>query len=151
MSLFSRLRAVWSSCFDKPALERSVEQAIKRQHPRRILEIGLGDGRRARGVLALAQRYHARHEVHFIGIDLFEDRHAGEAPFPLKEAYRNLRSTGARVRLVPGDAHGACGGGAAAADGKAARGIVAARSELGPSSLPSSPPMPLWAMDCRVG
>ncbi len=107
MSLFSRLRAVWSSCFDKPALERSVEQAIKRQHPRRILEIGLGDGRRARGVLALAQRYHARHEVHFIGIDLFEDRHAGEAPFPLKEAYRNLRSTGARVRLVPGDAHGA--------------------------------------------
>jgi hypothetical protein len=107
VSLISRLAAVWNACFAKPGLERSVEQAIKRQHPRRILEIGLGDGRRARSVVSLAQRYHARHEVHFIGIDLFEERHAGEAPFPLKDAYRILRSTGACVRLVPGDAYGA--------------------------------------------
>ena len=107
MSLFSRLAAIWNGLFASPAVERSLEQAVKRQRPRRILEIGLGNGQRARRVISLAQRHHARHEVHFIGIDLFEDRHGDQAPFPLKEAYRQLRSTGARVRLVPGDAYGA--------------------------------------------
>jgi hypothetical protein len=105
--LFSRIAAVWSACFAKPAHERSLEQTVKRQRPRRILEIGLGDGGRARRVISLAQRYQARNEIHFVGIDLFEDRHGDQPPFPLKDAYRQLRSTGARVRLVPGDAYGA--------------------------------------------
>jgi hypothetical protein len=107
VSLFSRLAAVWNACFAKPAVERSLEQAVKRQRPRRILEIGLGDGQRASRVISLAQRYHARHEVQFIGVDLFEDRHGEQPPFPLKDAYRQLRSTAARIRLVPGDAYGA--------------------------------------------
>ncbi|MEX2140963.1 MAG: hypothetical protein WD894_16990 [Pirellulales bacterium] len=107
MSLFSRLAAVWNACFAQPAVERSLEQAIKRQRPKRILEIGLGDGQRARRAISLAQRYHARHEIHFTGIDLFEDRHRDQPPFPLKDAYRQLRSTAARIRLVPGDAYGA--------------------------------------------
>lgn len=107
MSLFSRLAEVCSSWFAKPAVERCVEQTVKRQRPRRILEIGLGDGQRARRVIALAQRHHPRHEVHFIGVDLFEDRHADLPSFPLKDAYRQLRATAARVRLIPGDAHGA--------------------------------------------
>ena len=108
MSLFSRLAAVWNDWFATPAaVERSLEQAVKRQRPRRILEIGLSDGQRARRVISLAQRHHARHDVQFIGIDLFEDRHGDPSAFPLKEAYRQLRSTGARVRLVPGDAYGA--------------------------------------------
>ena len=108
MSLFSRLAAVWNGWFTTPAaVERSLEQAVKRQRPRRILEIGLSDGARARRVISLAQRHHARHEVYFTGIDLFEDRNGQQPPFPLKEAYRQLRSTGARVRLVPGDAYGA--------------------------------------------
>jgi hypothetical protein len=108
VSLFSRLAAVWNGLFATPVtVERSLEQAVKRQRPRRILEIGLGDGGRARRVITLAQRHHARHDVHFIGVDLFEDRHGDQSPFPLKDAYRQLRSTGARVRLVPGDAYGA--------------------------------------------
>jgi hypothetical protein len=107
VSLFSRLAAIWNDWFAKSAAERCVELTVKRQRPRRILEIGLGDGERARRVISLAQRYHARHEVHFIGIDLFEDRHGELPPFPLKDAYRQLRATAARVRLVPGDPYGA--------------------------------------------
>jgi hypothetical protein len=107
VSWFSRLAAVWSGCFAKPAADRSVEFAVKRHRPRRILEIGLGDGQRARRVIALAQRYHAKEEVQFIGVDLFEDRVGEAAPFPLKDAYRQLRTTSARIRLIPGDVHGA--------------------------------------------
>jgi hypothetical protein len=111
VSWFSRFAAVWTACisnrFSKPAADRSVEIAIKRHRPRRILEIGLGDGQRARRAITLAQRFQGRHAVHFTGIDLFEDRHSELAPFPLKDAYRQLRSTAARVRLIPGDAHGA--------------------------------------------
>ena len=111
MSWISRLAAVWTACFSngctKPAADRSVEIAIKRHRPRRILEIGLGDGERARRMITLAQRYQGRHEVHFTGIDLFEDRHGELNPLSLKDAYRQLRSTAARVRLIPGDAYGA--------------------------------------------
>jgi hypothetical protein len=107
VSWFSRLAAAWTACISKPAADRSVEIAIKRHRPRRILEIGLGDGQRARRAITLAQRYQGRQEVHFTGIDLFEDRHGELAPYPLKDAYRQLRSTAARVRLIPGDAYGA--------------------------------------------
>jgi hypothetical protein len=107
VSWLSRLAAVCKGCFSKPAADRSVEIAIKRCRPRRILEIGLGDGQRARRAITLAQRYQGRHEVQFTGIDLFEERHGEQSIYPLKDAYRQLRETAARVRLIPGDAHGA--------------------------------------------
>jgi hypothetical protein len=107
VSWFSRLAAIWTGCFSKPAAERSVEVAIKRRRPMRILQIGLGDGQQSRRAITLAQRYQPKGHIEFIGIDLFEDRHGDEPPYPLKEAYRHLRSTAARVRLIPGDPHGA--------------------------------------------
>jgi len=135
VSLFSRLAAVWNDWFAKPAVERCVEQTVKRQRPRRILEIGLGDGARARRVISLAQRYHARHEVHFIGIDLFEDRHGEQPLFSLKDAYRQLRSTGARVRLVPGDPYGAL---VRAANSLAGIDLVLISAEVSKASLASA-------------
>jgi len=107
VSVFSRLAAVWRLCSRKSAADRSIEQTVKLVQPRRILAIGLGDGQRCRRVIALAQRYRAAQEVHFTGIDRFEDRPSDRAPFPLKEAYRQFRATGARVRLAPGDPYGA--------------------------------------------
>jgi len=107
VSLFSRLVAAWTYCFSQPAAERSVDLAVKRRRPRRILEIGLDDGRRAQRVITLAKRYHADCELHYTGIDLFEDRDVAQLPLPLKHAYRQLRSTGARIRLVPGDTYAA--------------------------------------------
>jgi hypothetical protein len=108
VSLFSRLADAWGSCFrsSKPPAERSIELAVKKRRPRQILEIGMGNGQRARRAITLAQRYHGKAGVQYIGIDLFEDRHGEQSPLALKEAYRQLRSTGARIRLVPGDAYG---------------------------------------------
>lgn len=45
-------------------------------------------------------------DVHYTGIDLFEDRTATDGPgMPLKAAHRLLKATGARIQLVPGDPH----------------------------------------------
>lgn len=107
MFLFSRLKAAWDSCFHQTPAERSIGQAVKRCRPRRILEIGLGNGERARRAITLAKRYHPAHEMQFIGIDRFEDRAGDEETLSLKGAYRALRSTGVRIRLIPGDAYGA--------------------------------------------
>jgi hypothetical protein len=47
-------------------------------------------------------------EVHYTGVDEFESRPLGAGPqLTLKNAYRILRETGARVRLLPGDPHNA--------------------------------------------
>jgi hypothetical protein len=105
--LISRLKAAWDSLFHQTPAERSIGQAIKRRRPRRILEIGLGNAERARRAITLARRYHPAHEMQFIGIDRFEDRVGDEQTLSLKGAYRALRSTGVRIRLIPGDAYGA--------------------------------------------
>ena len=107
MSLISRFVAVWKYCFSKPPADRSVDQAVKRRRPCRILEIGLGDGVRAKRVIAIAKRYHADRDIHYTGIDQFEGREAEQLPLPLKHAFRQLASTGVRVRLVPGDTYAA--------------------------------------------
>ena len=103
MSVFSRLAAVWRWWPRKSAAERSLEQAVKAVRPLRLLAIGLGDPEQARRLIVLAQRCQPDAEIHFTGIDLFEERPDHEPELPLKDAYRLLRSTGARVRLVPGD------------------------------------------------
>lgn len=71
------------------------------------MEIGIGDLRRGMRMIRLAQRYHGRGDVRYIGVDLFEAAGSSEGPcrsLSLKQAYRQLRSTGARLHLIPGDA-----------------------------------------------
>jgi hypothetical protein len=53
-------------------------------------------------LVEVAQRYGAGKTVLFTGIDLFEARSAARSPLSLKEAYRALHATGAKVRLAPG-------------------------------------------------
>ncbi|HEX3999939.1 MAG TPA: hypothetical protein VHX65_15415 [Pirellulales bacterium] len=69
------------------------------------MEIGIGDLRRGLRMIRLARRYHAASEIRYIGVDLFEAGPRSEtAAVSLKQAYRMLRATGARVHLIPGDA-----------------------------------------------
>lgn len=84
-----------------------IYRAIRRAKIRRIVEIGIGDLRRGLRMIRLAQRYHPASEVRYIGIDLFElasTTGAASNSVSLKQAYRMLRATGARVHLIPGDA-----------------------------------------------
>jgi hypothetical protein len=103
VSLGSRLSAIWSAFFPTPTAEDALFCALAKRPPRRILEIGLGDGSRALRIIKLAKR-RRRAEVHYVGVDPFELRPRGESPrLTLKSAYRLLRAAGAHVKLVPGD------------------------------------------------
>ncbi len=63
----------------------------------RILELGLGEGDRARELIQAACRAQEAGAVNYQAVDLFE---AGQGQ-PLREAYRRLRATGVTVRLIP--------------------------------------------------
>ncbi len=53
-------------------------------------------------MIELASQYATADQIQYVGADLFEDR-AVAASLTLKAAYRALRTTGARIRLLPGD------------------------------------------------
>lgn len=76
---------------------------MRRRPVRSLVEIGVGMGRRAMRLLAVARRYRPEERLSYAGIDLFEAR-PGEAPgWSLKEAHRHLTKTGVQLRLIPGD------------------------------------------------
>jgi hypothetical protein len=89
----------------QPSSDRLLYRAIRKRKPRRIMEIGIGDLRRGVRMIRLAQRYHPGGEVRYIGVDLFEARpESGMAGMSMKNAYRLLRATGAKIHLIPGNA-----------------------------------------------
>ncbi len=100
----SSLRVFYLSHLSSPAADRPIYRAIRCQRVRKILELGIADGRRAMRMIDLAARYHLPEEIQFTGLDLFEDRTSADGPgVTLKMAHRLLKATGARVRLIPGD------------------------------------------------
>jgi hypothetical protein len=104
LAAISSLKYIYFAYFSRPACDRAVYRAIRRQRVRRILAIGLGSGERAVRMIRTAQRYHAAAEVRLTALDLFEARSASDpAGLSLKQAHRLLTATGARVQLVPGD------------------------------------------------
>ena len=96
------LKSFYLRYLSKPACDRSVYTLIRRHRIRNIVELGVGHGQRAANMIALAQRYHDS-EVRYAGIDLFEARSDAASGLSLKQAYKQLRATGAKVQLVPGD------------------------------------------------
>lgn len=97
---------VWLSWFSQPAGDRSLFRLVRRERPRRILELGLGTLRRTERMLALVQAA-GGDETHYVGLDRFEGRLPGDPPgVTLKEAHRRLVRFG-RVQLVPGTADAA--------------------------------------------
>ena len=96
------LKSVYLRYLSKPAGERKLLSLIKRHKLHRIVELGIGNGQRAVRMIELAQRYHDS-EIHYAGIDMFEARSEPQPGLPLKQAYKQLRATGAKVQLIPGD------------------------------------------------
>ena len=103
VSVGSLLKGLFLAYLSKPAGDRAAYRLIRRKHVRSIVEFGLGDARRAVRMIRLAQDSQDA-GVSYTGIDLFELRPAqGDARLSLKQVYQRLRSTGARIRLLPGD------------------------------------------------
>jgi hypothetical protein len=100
----SLLRAFYLSHLSKPASDRPAYRAILRHKPGRILELGVGTGRRALRMIELARQQIRGERLTYIGIDVFEARALADGPgMSLRMAYRLLGRSGARVQLLPGD------------------------------------------------
>jgi hypothetical protein len=99
----SRLHGLFLAYFSRPKSDRPLYRAILAARAQRIVQLGVGDGRRALRAIAAACRHQPAAEVRYTGIDLFEGQRDGSPGLSLKAAYKLLRTTGARVQLAPGD------------------------------------------------
>jgi hypothetical protein len=104
MSQIGVFKYSYLAYFSHPPQDRPLYRSIREHPPVRILEVGMGDLVRAERMIAMARRCRPEVEIHYTGVDLFEDRPQGQRHVSLKSAYRLLRQHGARVRLIPGNA-----------------------------------------------
>jgi hypothetical protein len=100
----SRWKTFYLEHLAKPVADRIAYQAILRQKLSRIVELGVGDGTRALRMIDAAARHTERQNIHYFGLDPFEDRTSADGPgLSLIEAYRLLRPSEAKIKLLPGD------------------------------------------------
>ncbi len=98
----------WWSYFAQLPEDRLCYRLIQKHKLVSILEIGMEDAVRSERMLQVALRTAGPRVVNFVGIDLFEAHpEADGEPLTLKAAHQQLTATGARVKLVPGDAYSA--------------------------------------------
>lgn len=104
---FSETLRYWYLAFaSRPSSDRMLFRLIKRRRPARIVEIGLGDLARSLRMVRLAQAVRDSVIV-YAAIDAFDLRGDQLPVLPLKSAYRQLKATGANVRVLPGDPYAA--------------------------------------------
>ncbi|MDX1944208.1 MAG: hypothetical protein SFU86_02275 [Pirellulaceae bacterium] len=103
MSVGGLLRSSYLLYFSQPAADRTLLKGIKGQPIRSIVELGIGPAGRTEKVLEVAGWQSTSQPLRYTAIDLFEARPTGQPPLSLKQAFGNLRKTGAKVQLVPGD------------------------------------------------
>ena len=100
------LHAFYLAFFSHPKGLRPLYRAVRKRAKqggaiRKITELGLGTAERTLRLLELCE---AAEEVQYAGIDLFEARQNGDGPgMSLKSAHQQLSSSGAKVKLIPGD------------------------------------------------
>jgi hypothetical protein len=100
LSIFSRIKSFHLLHLSQPASDRPLYRTIGAHGFRRIVELGIGDCQRAIRMIQTAAEQTPAGEIHYIGLDRFEAGNSGQT---LKQAYRLLRATGARVQLLPGE------------------------------------------------
>jgi hypothetical protein len=107
LSIGSLIRSSYLLYFAQPAADRALYWAVKGKPIRAIVELGIGLGetahQRTERVLEIAGWRRACLPLAYTGIDLFESRPTHQPRLTLKQAFHDLRATGASTRLVPGD------------------------------------------------
>ncbi|HWB00194.1 MAG TPA: hypothetical protein VG713_16990 [Pirellulales bacterium] len=106
--LIVRLRCLRLAWFSHPRGSRVLYRHLGRRRPTRLLELGIGNGQRARQLIELASALSPGQTVRYTGIDQFEARSAVDgAGMSLRLAHRSFVGAPAKVRLVPGDPYAA--------------------------------------------
>jgi hypothetical protein len=104
LSIFRHLRLIHACYFSKPKSDRTIYRAVRRGRVRKIVELGIGTGRRALRMIRVAKLASPGQDVTYVGVDLFEGRPETAGPaLSLKAAHQLLSGAGARIQLVPGD------------------------------------------------
>jgi len=99
----NRFRTTYLSYLSSPASDRPIYRSVCRRQAGRILELGIGVGQRAVRMIEAAGCFRPEHEISYYGLDPFEGRSAVDGPgVTLMMAHRLLKTTGARIQLVPG-------------------------------------------------
>jgi len=100
----SRWKIFYLSYLSNPPSDRLIYRAIVQKKLRRILELGIAEGRRALRMIDAAARFTPRADIQYLGMDSFEDRGETDGPgLSLIDAHRVLTRSGARIKLIPGD------------------------------------------------
>ena len=102
MAAANWFRYAYLAYLSRPKSARQIYRLVKRQQVRRIVEVGLSDVDFTSTLIEVAQRFAGDQKVAYSGLDWFDARPEHIARLTLKDAYRTLHATGARVRLVPG-------------------------------------------------
>jgi hypothetical protein len=111
MSSFTQLiKDLYFTYFPKPNGDRTLFRMAQNAQWTRIVEIGIGDVERTARLLQQLQRNEAGRQTHYAGIDLFDARGEDETPLSLKSAHQRLHSSGAAIKLIPGDPFSALAG-----------------------------------------
>lgn len=132
MAAAGLLKTVYLSYFSKPVADRTLYRAVRKHKPRRIVELGIGQGVRSARLLQLAQRYQSCDDIHYAGIDMFEARDPDSPRITLKQAHQQLRKLGVGVKLIPGDPYSAL---ARAANGLTGTELLLISADQDPLSL----------------
>jgi hypothetical protein len=104
MARMGWIRRVWLTRFSKPAADRPLFRHVLRKTPTRLIEIGIDSLDRSARLLRVATAVAPTDAVHYVGLDRFEGRLAGEPQgATLKQAHQRLHGL-ARVQLLPGNA-----------------------------------------------
>ena len=96
-------RTIYLTRFSKPSFDRPLFRRILRQRMVKFVELGVGDGQRAKRMIEAAQRHATGSEIRYVGVDLFESRPEGWKGLTLKQAHQKLAHSGITLRLLPGD------------------------------------------------
>lgn len=85
----------------KPKSDRQIYQSMAEMDIKNVLEIGITSLERTCNSIQMAHRF-CEDPIHYFGIDLFEAG-GGQNSVGLKTAHVELKKTGAKIKLMPGD------------------------------------------------
>jgi hypothetical protein len=101
LSTFQFWALTW---FSKPACDRQLYKLAAQHKPKCIVQFGLASLQQAEKLIQVCQHFSGCEEIRYTGVDLFEARTNKVPGLTLKEAHRVLATTGAKTRVMPGDA-----------------------------------------------
>lgn len=93
----------------RPNRYDQIFDEIKINQPKKIMEVGTWNGKRAEEMIRTASKYHSIEQIQYFGFDLFDSmdqdtykHEVSKIPPSKSEVYNRLSKTGAKINLIEG-------------------------------------------------